>query len=497
MEEDSGDYLPLEVIESATISSLGQHQCEDVFEALLVKHLNCLAELTEEEIKKRDSLGQSALHHTAKIGDVELTKYLLDRAPHLRDATSSNGETAAHIAAAHGDMKVMELLLGGKLRDALKPAMITDINGTSVLMAAVARGDNEMAMWLLQRFGKALAMLPNKCKMLPLHVAAAQGNLEFARAATKFDNQMVNFRDDFGCTPCLYAVQGGCLNTSRYLVEKARGEMACVSTKGQSLLHIAALCGHAHLVRWIMHRMGSEAILWTTNDRANAIHCAAFSGSVPVLAQLLHSFGKKKRQNILALRDSRGNTPLHLSAMNNHLDAVIYQIDCGADVRLINLKGHSAQSIAALRGFKDMERILSDHNPANGKKKKRSKKSRSLHDLQLTTSGSRAHSAQSPARYTNVSFNSHREEMSPHAWSSGYSSNGDAAESIQSETAIVRHRLRYVEDGVDSLRDAGAQTDTDLLKDRVKVIDDKTFTGLGLSALEQLDRVLADCELDD
>ena len=49
------------------------------------------------------------------------------------------------------------------------------MNGTSLLMAAAARGDNKMAAKLLKRFGKSLATLPNAAQMLPIHVAAAQG----------------------------------------------------------------------------------------------------------------------------------------------------------------------------------------------------------------------------------------------------------------------------------------------------------------------------------
>uniref|UniRef100_A0A8R1EVA7 ANK_REP_REGION domain-containing protein n=2 Tax=Caenorhabditis japonica TaxID=281687 RepID=A0A8R1EVA7_CAEJA len=99
-------------------------------------------------------------------------------------------------------MRALELLIGGSLKSTLTCAMTRDINGTSILMAAVARGDTDMATWLLKKFGKQLALLENTSKMLPIHVAAAQGNMEFLRAAIKFDNQMVNARDEFGCTPC-------------------------------------------------------------------------------------------------------------------------------------------------------------------------------------------------------------------------------------------------------------------------------------------------------
>lgn len=85
------------------------------------------------------------------------------------------GENPALVAAGEGQTQSVELLLKGNSKHALARAGQRDINGTTVLMAAVARGDNELAFWLLKRFGKTLAMLPNNFNMLPLHVAAAQG----------------------------------------------------------------------------------------------------------------------------------------------------------------------------------------------------------------------------------------------------------------------------------------------------------------------------------
>ena len=48
--------------------------------------------------------------------------------------------------------------------------------------------------------------------------------------------------------------------------------------------------------------------------------------------------------------------------------------------------------------------------------------------------------------------------------------------------------MEYVDDG--STRDFAAQTEEDALSERVKVLDDVVWAGLGLSAVEQIDRVL-------
>ncbi|VDK20583.1 unnamed protein product, partial [Anisakis simplex] len=296
--------------------------CATAFRAIRSGHVECLKGMNNEQLQERDQYHQTPLHIAAKLGNLEAIEkaycsILMKRVPQTADVISVCGENASLLAAGEGQSKCVEYLLSDSMKRAMKRAMQRDINGTSVLMAAVARQDNDMALWLLRTFGKPLAMLQNNCRMLPLHVAASTGNIEFIRIATKYDSEMANYRDLFGCTPALYAVQGGYLTCLRYLIEKARSNISAVSDKGQSLLHVACLSGNAHIVRWLMQRSVPNAILWPTKDGANAVHCAAYSGSVVSLSILLESLHRKKRRVLLAIRDIRGNTPLHLAAINN------------------------------------------------------------------------------------------------------------------------------------------------------------------------------------
>uniref|UniRef100_A0A1I7XC19 G_PROTEIN_RECEP_F3_4 domain-containing protein n=1 Tax=Heterorhabditis bacteriophora TaxID=37862 RepID=A0A1I7XC19_HETBA len=163
---------------------VADHQCLDVFEAVRKKHLACLCKYSTTALLIKDQFGQTILHYAVKTSDFTIInkllssnvhcRYLVERFPSLKGQPSCNGETPVLIAAAQGDMNVVEVMLAGPLRDAIRIALHRDINGTSVLMACVAKGDNHIALWLLKKFGKTLAMLPNNSRMLPLHVAAAQ-----------------------------------------------------------------------------------------------------------------------------------------------------------------------------------------------------------------------------------------------------------------------------------------------------------------------------------
>lgn len=244
--------------------------------------------------------------------------YLLDKFDLPIRGKNRRGETSALIAAKCGNLEVMQRLLSGELRAALAIALETDRCGTSVLMAAVLQNDNDTALWLLRRFGKTLAVSANMHRILPVHMAAAQGcvhkclfhlsqlfsgNIEFIRIVTKYDGFMVNARDRFGTlfdtvyryiifigsTAVFYAVQGGHLQCVRYLIEKARGDLTVANNRGQSLLHAASLAGHIHIVHWLLTRLERSAIFWQTIDLATPIHCAACKLS-PILRSHVSRF---------------------------------------------------------------------------------------------------------------------------------------------------------------------------------------------------------------
>ncbi len=89
------------------------------------------------------------------------------------------GETCAHVAARRGRLECLKILLSGPLERAQALAFQKDELGCSLLHTAVLVNDNDVALWLLQRFGKAIANLANHDDVSPLPVASAQGTLLF------------------------------------------------------------------------------------------------------------------------------------------------------------------------------------------------------------------------------------------------------------------------------------------------------------------------------
>ncbi|EFO25551.2 hypothetical protein LOAG_02939 [Loa loa] len=368
-------------------------------------------------------------------------------------------------------------------------------------MAAVARGNNDLALWLLRRFGKKLAMLPNNFRMLPLHVAAAKGNIEFIRNAVKCDRRMVNFRDQFGCTPVFYAIQGGCFNCVRLLVEKGGADICIVSNKGQSLLHVACLAGHAHIVRWIVNRSAANVILWTTKDNVNAIHCASYNGSVAALHILLHTISHKCRRQILALRDSGGNTPLHLTAINNHTDAAQYLLESGAEPLLLNNGGQTAEAIACIRKNYELAKLLSYWKERKQKKKEWFSPLVAIDIPHIDNVYSSDYWSTSNHTIPNNSshvmpINIAAPPLLQQNSASKYSSKDNFT--ISSPVEVIVGELRPItyiasDEGGRIYEDHSIQTDCDSLRAATKVLDEDEWKE-SLAAVAQIDRVLQEID---
>ncbi len=95
------------------------------------------------------------------------------------------------------------------------------------------------------------------------------------------------------------------------------------------------------------------------NYRTPSLKCVIFvvSGHTQILALLIPT-ARGAKKSALAIRDRRGNTPLHLAALNNHRRAAVYLLELGADARITNDLGHTPSEVARLRAHTDMATLL-------------------------------------------------------------------------------------------------------------------------------------------
>ncbi|CEF59436.1 Ankyrin repeat and Ankyrin repeat-containing domain-containing protein [Strongyloides ratti] len=310
--------------------------CPSTFFAVKSGHINCLSRYSLEELLKVNDSGQSLLHLATYIGNLKIIKYIISKVPCLIDYRNELHETPLLIASTFGHINIINTFINTSHEVALQRVCHQDKNGTTCLFSAVSRNDNETALFLLKRFGKTLASLPNKNGMLPLHVAALNGNIEFIRICSKYDKDMVNIKDNYGYTSLMYAIQSKCITSIKYLVEKSKSNIKLKTSKAQNCLHISCIVGDTTIVKYFINLLGINSILETTNDFANCFHCSAFHGNDNVIKVLGSYFDKKKRKEILSLKDSRGNTPLHLAAINDHIGIGKYLISNDVNTKIMN-----------------------------------------------------------------------------------------------------------------------------------------------------------------
>ena len=89
---------------------------------------------------------------------------------------------------------------------------------------------------------------------------------------------------------------------------------------------------------------------------AGEIHTAATAGDIPVLTRLI-----TENPDIVNSLDEAGSAPIHLAALNGHLEAVRLLVENGADVALGDGDNTSPLSCAAMRGHLEVARYLLDN----------------------------------------------------------------------------------------------------------------------------------------
>lgn len=122
---------------------------------------------------------------------------------------------------------------------------------------------------------------------------------------------------DGECTALFYAAQ----SRSTIIVRKLISVGARIDTKnklGMTLLHAAAKCGNTAVVEMLLDEYG-----FSVNDGGNT-----------------------------------NDTPLHCSALRNHMETARSLLNRGASKTLRNTEGHTPQDLATIKGHHDLAQLL-------------------------------------------------------------------------------------------------------------------------------------------
>jgi ankyrin repeat protein len=128
---------------------------------------------------------------------------------------------------------------------------------------------------------------------------------------------------------------------------------------GWSPLHIAAKAGRLRLTSQLINQ-GSD--VWAITGDANgytALHLAAESGHVGVVRKIVETAGP----NILHILNGFGQNALHHATAYGNLDCLVYLLQQGLDLSVVDKAGHSLILYGCASGSYVVVQKILDHDP--------------------------------------------------------------------------------------------------------------------------------------
>ena len=299
------------------------------------------------EVDARDKTDWTPLHLAAQLGHLKLVQLLLE---HHADVLALNGEgqtfldvawtnghegiidvnaryeggqTALHIAAQHGDIKLMSWLIKF---DLIHPN-IEDEDQETPLFPASRNGKYDATQLLLDQ--EAEVNHRDWQEMTPLHGASENGHDAVAELLLKYDAE-VNAKHKNAWTPLHLASHAGQHDVAKVLLDKANAlEKAKVLKKDEVVnakndydstpLHMASQEGHSEVVDLLLNNDADMNVQNKVGE--TALHLAAFYGHLEVAQVLLNrganpnlrTKNEDEMPKTFRLKSKGGKTPRELA----------------------------------------------------------------------------------------------------------------------------------------------------------------------------------------
>ncbi|KAH8075257.1 ubiquitin-protein transferase [Aureococcus anophagefferens] len=184
-------------------------------------------------------------------------------------------------------------------------------------------------------------------------VAARAGHADVLRLLAKHVDDLDRASSD-GTTAVAEAARAGHVDALRVLV--AAGADVYKNTNGSTPLALAAQAGRAGAVELLLDAEGAEErdVDVAARNGRTVVHIAALNGHADVLRAMSKHGGDVDRA------DANGVTPLAVAAQEGHVDALRVLIDAGADVNSASEDGSTPLRVATKNGLEEVIALLVD-----------------------------------------------------------------------------------------------------------------------------------------
>ncbi|PQM36407.1 protein ACCELERATED CELL DEATH 6-like [Prunus yedoensis var. nudiflora] len=282
--------------------------------------------------------GDTALHMTAKAGDLDTANTLLREAPGAENAdvvfmlrTWKNDEenTPLHEALIHGHQSVAKCLIEAY------PAFSFYVNkeAKSPLYLAAEEGFDEIVKLINKKAVEKKPEVRVNGKS-PLHAAIlGRRNNEILKIVSSMEEIFLSSKDEKGRTPLHSAASIGYVEGVRFLLGRRISDSHQMDHGGNFPIHSASSKGHVKIIKELLRHCPDSKELKNSNGE-NILHVAARCGKDNLVKYFLK---KGEFRMLINQKDRNGNTPLHLATMHHH-PKVVYRLawDTRTNLKLLN-----------------------------------------------------------------------------------------------------------------------------------------------------------------
>ena len=229
-----------------------------------------------------------------------------------------------------------------------------DENGNTAINLAAIHGKLDVILLLVTEFGFS-PHTKGQLDRTPLHQACVYGHVDVVRKLKVEFGADLNARDSQDNTPINLAAMYGKMDVFCVLAN----EFGCSPhTKGQldrTPLHQACVYGHEDVVRKLKVEFGADLNARDSQDNT-PINLAAMYGRMDVFRVLANEFGCSPHTKGLLDR-----TPLHQACVYGHVDIVRkLKVEFGADLNARDSQDNTPINLAAICGKVDVFRVLAN-----------------------------------------------------------------------------------------------------------------------------------------
>lgn len=278
----------------------------------LVRELIEFYDLAAAGIKAKN--GFDALHISAKQGDLEVVKVLMEAHPELSMTVDIANTTALHTAATQGRIEVVNYFLESES----SLATIAKSNGKTALHSAARNGHVEVVKALLSKEPRITTRTDKKVQTA-LHMASKGQNLDVVAALIRADGSTINAVDSKGNTPLHIAARKGRTQIVKYLLSQKETDTRVVNRSNETAMDAAEKQGNSDITAILQEHgvVSARAINPQKKNPARELKKTVSDIKHEVHNQLEHTRQTRKRVQGIAKRLNK----MHVEGLNNAINS--------------------------------------------------------------------------------------------------------------------------------------------------------------------------------